>query len=239
VPDRDPNSRPRIALVTGSRTGLGKFVAHELAARGFHVIGCSRHAPDWVLKGYEHCEADVADERQMIALFGRIRRDYGRLDVAINNAGIASMNHSLLVPDSTGEHILGVNVRGTFLVCRESAKLMQRQKWGRIVNFSSVAVPLRIEGEAIYAASKSAVETLTRVLAREFGGFGITVNAIGPSPVDTGLIRNVPKDRIARLVEQLAIKRKGTMEDVWNVIEFFLRPESSAVTGQIIYLGGA
>lgn len=239
MPGSNLSTSPRIALVTGSRTGLGKFVAHELAARGFQVVGCSRHAPDWTLEGYAHYETDVADEHQVLALFTRIRRDYGRLDVAVNNAGIASMNHSLLVPDSTVDRILGVNVRGTFLICRESAKLMQRQKWGRIVNFSSVAVPLRIEGEAIYAASKSAVETLTRVLAREFGSLGITVNAIGPSPVNTGLIRNIPKDRIAGLVERLAIKREGTMEDVWNVIEFFLRPESSAITGQVIYLGGA
>jgi 3-oxoacyl-[acyl-carrier protein] reductase len=130
-------------------------------------------------------------------------------------------------------------VLGSFLVCREAAKLMQRARTGRIVNFSTVAVPLLLDGEAMYAASKSAVETLTRVLAREFGTFGITVNAVGPTPIATDLIRNVPEEKIRAITNRLPIQRLGTMEDVWNVVEFFLRPESAAITGQVIYLGGA
>jgi 3-oxoacyl-[acyl-carrier protein] reductase len=233
-----PTSKEPVALVTGSRTGLGKFIAHQLVAQGYRVLGCSRTAPDWTLQGYEHVLADIGDEKQVTGLASHVWRTYGRLDAAINNAGIASMNHSLLVPAETVDRIMAVNVRGTFLVSRESAKLMQRRHCGRIVNLTTVAVPLRLEGEALYAASKGAVETLTRVQAREFAAFGITVNAVGPSPVDTDLIRNVPEERLRTLVSRLAIKRMGTPQDVMNVIEFFLRPQSDFITGQVIYLGG-
>src|ERR1035441_7985509 len=231
-------SKP-IALVTGSRAGLGEFVAKGLVAKGFCVVGCSRTQPDWSLEGYKHLIADVSEEKSVLSVMKYIRCNYGRLDVTINNAGIASMNHSLLTPTKTVEHLFGVNVCGTFTVCRESAKLMQKQKYGRIVNFTTVAVPMRIQGEALYAASKSAVETLTKILAFELGPFGITINAVGPTPVDTDLIRSVPESKTNQVIQKLAIKRKGTPEDVFNVIDFFIRPESSAITGQVIYLGGA
>jgi 3-oxoacyl-[acyl-carrier protein] reductase len=157
----------------------------------------------------------------------------------INNAGIASMNHILLTPTATINRIMATNFLGTTLVSRESAKLMQRRRYGRIVNFSTVAVPLRLQGEAIYAASKAAVESITRIMARELGDLGITVNAVGPTPVETDLIKAVPPDKIKNIINDMAIKRLGTFDDVANVVEFFTRRESSYVTGQVIYLGGA
>jgi 3-oxoacyl-[acyl-carrier protein] reductase len=121
-------------------------------------------------------------------MFSEIRSKEGRLDVLINNAGIASMNHSLLMPIETANKIMQTNFTGTFLFCREAPRLMQLHRYGRIVNFTSVAVPLQFEGEAVYAAPKAAVITLTQILAREFASLGITVNAIGPAPVQTDLI---------------------------------------------------
>ena len=203
------------------------------------MFGCSRNEPGWTLAGYEHLIVDVGQEEQVLQMFRHIRREANRLDVVVNNAGTASMNHSLLVPLATVERLMRTNFTGAFVVAREAAKLMRRAHFGRIVNLSTVAVPLQLEGEAAYAASKAAVEMLTRIMAREFADFGITVNAVGPSPIDTDLIRGVPEDAMARLVNRLALKRKGTAEDVMNVVEFFIRPESSYVTGQIIYLGGA
>jgi 3-oxoacyl-[acyl-carrier protein] reductase len=115
---------------------------------------------------------------------------------------------------------------------------MQTKRYGRIVNFASVAVPLKLEGEAAYAASKAAVVSLTQVLAREFAEWGITVNAIGPSPVKTDLIRGVPEDKLDGLIKRQAIKRYGEMRDVVQVIDFFISPNSDFVTGQVVFLGG-
>ncbi len=227
-----------VVLITGSSRGIGRFLVEHFLQRGALVEGCARSAVDWELPGYTHHQVDVSNEGQVKAMLSAIQRRHGRLDIAINNAGIAAMNHALLTPGETASRILNINVLGSFLVCREAAKLMRRRNYGRIVNFSTIAVPLRLEGEALYAAAKSAVEMLTRVLAREFAPFGITVNAIGPTPIETDLIRGVPREKLQHIIDTLAIKRFGSFADVAHVIDFFTHPASDYITGQVIYLGG-
>ena len=231
------DARP-VTLITGTRKGIGEFLARHYVARGHRVIGCSRSRPEWALDGYHHFETDVTDEARVRELFSMVRREFGGLHNLINNAGIASMNHALLTPIDTLRRVLETNVTGTFLFCREAAKLMQRARRGRIVNFTTVAVPLKLEGEAAYVASKSAVQSLTQVLAREFASFGITVNAIGPTPIETDLIRAVPADKIKGLLARQAIPRMGTCADVANVCDFYLADSSDFVTGQVVFLGG-
>lgn len=227
-----------VVLITGSSRGIGRFLVEHFLQHGALVEGCARSAVDWELPGYTHHQVDVSNEGQVKAMLSAIQRRHGRLDIAINNAGIAAMNHALLTPGETASRILNINVLGSFLVCREAAKLMRRRNYGRIVNFSTIAVPLRLEGEALYAAAKSAVEMLTRVLAREFAPFGITVNAIGPTPIETDLIRGVPREKLQHIIDTLAIKRFGAFADVAHVIDFFTHPASDYITGQVIYLGG-
>lgn len=227
-----------VTLITGTRTGIGRGLAEHYVRRGHHVIGCSRREADWSAEGYTHVMADVTDESAVKRLVAEVRKKHGRLDHLINNAGVAAMNHSLLTPLATVQSVLATNVTGTFLFCREAARVMKLAGRGRIVNVSTVAVPLKLEGEAIYVASKAAVLALTDVLARELAAFGITVNAVGPVPIETDLIRGVPRDKIERLVARQAIPRLGTVEDVANVIDFFLSERSAFVTGQSLFLGG-
>ena len=227
-----------VVLITGARKGIGRMLVEHFLARGALVEGCSREAADLEAPGYAHHRADVGDEAAVKAVMSSIQRRHGRLDVLVNNAGIASMNHAILTPASMVERIMRTNFTGTFIVSREAAKLMMRRKYGRIVNLSTIAVPMRLAGEAAYAASKAAVETLTRVLAHELGELGITCNAVGPTPIETDLIRGVPKKKIDEIVAALAVKRLGRFEDVANVVDFFVRPESGYVTGQVVYLGG-
>ena len=227
-----------VTLITGTRKGIGRVLVEHYVRAGHRVVGCSRREPEWRLAGYRHFLADVGEEVEVERLFVDLRKDYGRLDHLINNAGIAAMNHSLLTPVSTVERVFRTNVLGTFLFCREAARLMQRRSYGRIVNFASVATPLKLEGEAVYAASKAAVMSLTEVLARELAPWGITVNAVGPTPIDTDLIRAVPEEKIQALIARQAIRRRGTFADVLNVVDFFIREESGFVTGQTMFLGG-
>jgi 3-oxoacyl-[acyl-carrier protein] reductase len=227
-----------VVLITGTSKGIGHFLVEHFARKGALVEGCSRQPVEWQVPGYTHHLVNVSDELQVKKMLSSISSRHGRLDIAINNAGIASMNHILLTPAATVERIMATNFMGTFLVCREAAKLMKRRRYGRIVNLSTVAVMLKLEGEAIYAASKAAVSTFTSILARELVDFGITCNTVGPTPIATNLIAGVPEDKVAAVINRLAIKRCGRFEDVANVIDFFVRPESDYVTGQVIYLGG-
>lgn len=228
----------KIVLITGSRKGIGNFLANYFLNSGEIVIGCSRKSFNIDHPNYQHYLVDVANEIDVIKVVKNVVREFKRIDILINNAGVASMNHCLMTPFETAKRLMETNYLGTFNFSREVAKVMIRQSNGRIVNFTTVAVPLNLEGELVYSSSKAAVEQLTKVMANELGNTGITVNAIGPTPIDTDLIKNVPKVKIEELLERQAIKKLGNFEDVLNVIKFFISSESDFITGQILYLGG-
>jgi 3-oxoacyl-[acyl-carrier protein] reductase len=228
----------QVMIITGARKGIGRFLAEHYVEHGFDVLGCSRKPSDLQLPRYEHYSLDVADESAVKQMFLDVSRKFGRVDVLINNAGVASMNHSLLTPLSTAQKLINTNFLGTFLFCREAGKLMQRNRSGRIINFTTVASALNLEGEALYAATKAAVESLTRTLARELAQFNITVNAVGPTPVKTDLTRSVPQAKLDALIARQAIHRYGEFADIQNVIDFFIQPESNYITAQVIFLGG-
>lgn len=228
----------RIIIITGTRKGIGRYLAEQYLQEGDIVYGCSRRICDIELPNYHHTRLDVSDEAEVVSFVRNVYKNHKHIDVLINNAGCASMNHFLLTPYDTAKKVFNTNFFGTFLMCREVAKYMVKNKSGRIVNYSTVAVALNLHGELVYSASKAAIEQLTRVLADEIGESGITVNAVGPTPIDTDLIKNVPENKLQDLLSHQCIKRFGQFEDVKNVIDFFLKPESNFITAQTIYLGG-
>jgi len=228
----------KVMLITGARKGIGRFLAEYYLSKGYIVAGCSREDSDLLHENYDHHCLDVGNEISVKRMVSAISKKYSKIDYLINNAGIASMNHSLLTPLSVFEKVFSTNVFGTFLFCREVAKVMIRSTGGRIVNFATVATPLRLEGEGAYAASKASIVNLTQIMAKELAPHGIRVNAIGPTPVYTDLIKNVPKHKMDALLSTQSIRRYGEMKDISNVVDFFIQDSSDFITGQVVYLGG-
>ena len=228
----------RTVLISGSTSGIGLHLAKHYLEQGWTVMGCARHEAALAHERYSHFRCDVTDAAAVADMFGAIRARAGVLDAIVNNAGIASMNAIALTPPATARQVLETNVLGTFLLTHAGLRLLRRSRHGRIVNVTTIAVPARLAGEAIYAASKAAVETFTRIAARELGAFGITCNTVGPSPIRTRLTAAVPVTTLQALVDQQAVQRWAEPEDVANVVDFFLSERSSLVTGQVVYLGG-
>ena len=228
----------KVVVITGTSKGIGKAMALYYLNKNFVVAGCSRSSSSIDNKNYRHFELDITDEKAVVSMIRAIKKEFKKIDILINNAGIASMNHILTTSVETISKLFNTNFLGTFLFTREVAKVMMKEKYGRVINFSTIAKPLRLEGEAVYAASKAAIESFTQTSSKELNSFNITVNAIGPTPIETDLIKAVPKDKIEDLLNKQTIKRFGTFEDIINVIDFFIDDRSSFITGQIIYLGG-
>jgi 3-oxoacyl-[acyl-carrier protein] reductase len=222
-----------IALITGTSQGLGLALAERLLADGWIVHGFARGAQTLTHERFRAHVVDVTDENAVRAAVATIS-EAGRIDLLVNNAGAASMNALLLTPGETAERLMRVNYLGTFHCLQAVGKVMVRQRAGRIVNLTTVAVPLSLEGEAAYVASKAAVEALTKVAAKELAHSGIIVSAVGFGPIDTALTRAVPRDRLEALNHQLDLAASPTPE---AAAEFLLEHMRSAEAGRIAYFG--
>ncbi|TWU39763.1 SDR family NAD(P)-dependent oxidoreductase [Novipirellula artificiosorum] len=229
----------RRVLITGCSRGIGLALAEHFLAADSLVIGCSRSLPPIDSDHFCHFALDLNDADAVTAMMRTVRKEHGGLDVLINNAGVASMAPVALQPPQIARNVVELNLNSMVSITHSAIRLLRSGTNPRIVNFSTVAVPYRLEGEAIYSATKAAIEQWSRVLAKELGPMGITVNVVGPTPVRTDLIRGIAEEKLEALIARQAIPRWGTVEDVINVIDFFVDPRSDFVTGQVLYLGGA
>jgi 3-oxoacyl-[acyl-carrier protein] reductase len=232
-------SAPNTFLISGTSRGIGKHLAEHYASKGHRVYGCSRSPIDWQHDRYTHFVLDVSDEDAVKTLLTKIRKDSGRLDVLINNAAInPAIAPAMLTPAVTVMKTLETNFLGTFLLSREAAKIMVQNRFGRIINMSSMAAYHHVAGEAAYTASKAAVTAFSRVFAKEVAGHGITCNILAPAAIPTELSAAVNAKALQQVLSRNAIPEMGDLADVSNAIDWLIRPESHAVTGQVIYLGG-
>ena len=228
----------RVVVVTGASRGLGRLLADYFLAHDAQVVGVSRGATDLTHSAYEHHTADIADDKAVRALFTSVARSRGRVDIVVNNAAVLTSIHAMLMPASRAEEMVRTNLLGSLFVAREAAKVMRRRSFGRIIGIGSMASTLEPIGDSVYAATKAASMTLTGVLAKEFAGYGITINTVAVSALETDMFRQLPHEKVSTVVAGLPLPRLATPDDIFNVIDFFASERSSYVTAQTVFLGG-
>jgi 3-oxoacyl-[acyl-carrier protein] reductase len=226
-------------LITGASRGLGRGLVERFLSAGATVSGCSRQASDLDHPNYTHFVVDIGDEPSVVSMFKQIAALKVPLNLLINNAGVSQASLGILARADSAEQIIRTNLLGTFLVSREALKLMQRQKYGRIVNFSSINVPLASAGSSLYNASKAGVEAFSGVLARECGVADITINTLGLSLVgNSGMLDALGEKAI--LAKQSNMLKPGVLdlEEIMHAINFFSSPLARNITCQTVYFGG-
>jgi len=227
----------KVALVTGASRGIGRGLVERFLSDGYRVVGCSRGEAPQVDGDYEHTLLDVSEESAVRRWIAGVARSHQRIDVVVNNAGVVAAAPSLVTPASTAEEVMRINFLGTFLVSRETAKVMIRSRYGRIVNIASMACGLHMEGASAYAASKSAVIEYSKVLAKELSERNVTVNVVAPSIVETEMLEKLGEEASERSRQALTIRRNCTIEEIGHVVSFLASPAAACLTGQVLYLG--
>lgn len=227
-----------VIAITGASKGIGLELCKYYAGQEKQVIGLSRSASEFKHDHYRHIQTDITDEAAVKDALKVIAADFGRLDTLINNAGVLTSQYAMLMPGTAAEQMLKTNVYGAFLMSREAAKVMMKRKFGRIISMSSMAVPLSPAGDAMYAASKSALTQFMQVFAKEVAGYGITCNVLGVSAIETDMMKKIPPEKLDAILKQLPIQRQVTIADITNALDFFIKAESAAITAQVMYLGG-
>jgi 3-oxoacyl-[acyl-carrier protein] reductase len=223
-------------VVTGASRGLGKAICERLLSRNIEVVGLARDVSGIP---FDALDCDVSSYAAVKAAAREVRRKGKPVSGLINVAGIASMNLAVTTPPEVAQNIVHTNLLGTIYCCQLFAPLLIRNKQGSIVNFSTIAVALGLQGEAIYAASKAGVEGFTRAFAREMAAFNVRVNCISPGPIDTQLLKGVAADQIAAIVSRQIIPRQFTADDVSDLVELLLDSKSASLSGQVLHVGGA
>lgn len=247
------NQENQVAVVTGASRGIGKEISRRLASEGAYVylvdineeaLADTRH--ELLEKGFdaEMLKADITNEQEVERFFSYIEERHGRADILVNNAGIIRDNLLFKMNADDWDSVMNVHLKGTFLCSKYAQKLMVQNKYGRIINLSSVSA-LGSRGQANYAAAKAGIQGFTKTLAIELGKYNITVNAIAPGFIKTDMTKAVAErlgisfqELIESKVEQIPVNRAGTPEDIAQAASFFASPASSFISGQVLYVSG-
>ncbi|MDA9651233.1 SDR family oxidoreductase [Pelagibacteraceae bacterium] len=222
-------------IVTGASRGLGAEVFKNLKEKHDQVIGLARNGDE----KSNILECDISNLESIKLAANKIKKIDNKLYALINVAGIASMNLALATPENMVRKIIDVNLLGTIFTNQTFAPQIIRNKKGRIINFSTIAVKLGIKGESVYVASKAGVEGFSRSLARELSPFNITVNCIAPGPIKTDLLRGVSDIQIKNITDQQIFNKTMLPSDIVDYVNILLSDEAKHISGQVFTVGGS
>ena len=242
------NFSEKTAVVTGGSRGLGRAICLELARGGANVVFCYAGNEAAANETAAACESlgakavalrcDVSKEDEVKALMDAALKTFGRIDILVNNAGITRDNLLMLMKPEDFDAVISANLKGTFLCMKAAARQMVKQRYGRIVNLSSVVALRGNAGQTNYAASKAGLIGLTKSLARELASRNVTVNAVAPGFIETDMTAALPEAVRAEMAKGIPAGRAGRPEDVANAVAFFAAEQSSYLTGQVLCADG-
>jgi len=234
----------RIVIVTGASQGIGKEISQRMVDDGYFTVLTDIDKKkgealeeEFGVQNAKFISTDISDENEVKGLFQYIMDNFNKIDVLVNNAGIIKDNLIWKMPVEDFDEVLRVNLRGTWLMCREAATIMRNQKNGRIINIASRAW-LGNAGQSNYSASKAGIVGLTNVLALELGRYNVFVNTVAPGLIDTPLTRALPDDVKQKLIDAQPTKTIGQPGDVANAVAFLSSDKTNFITGQILYVDG-
>ena len=242
------NFAEKTAVVTGGSRGIGRAVCLELAKGGANVVLCYAGNETAALETVQACEAlgaqakavrcDVADGAQVKAMMDEALKAFGRIDILVNNAGITRDGLLMMMKEEDFDAVIAANLRGTFLCMKTVARQMMRQRYGRIVNLSSVVGLHGNAGQVNYAASKAGVIGMTKSLAKELASRGVTVNAVAPGFMETAMPAALSEAAKTATLAAIPMARLGAAEDVAKAIAFLVSEEAGYITGQVVAVDG-
>lgn len=238
----------RTAVVTGGSRGIGRAVCVQLARQGCNVVVNYCHGEAAAAETVALCsaaganavavQADVSTAEGCKALFEQAVNTFGQVDILVNNAGITRDNLILRMSEADFDAVLNANLKGAFLCCKEAARRMVRQRWGRIINLSSVVALRGNAGQANYAASKAGLIGLTKSVAKEYAARNITANAVAPGFIETDMTAAMPESARAAAAAAIPAGRIGRAEDVAAAVAFLAGEQAGYITGQVLCVDG-
>ena len=222
-------------IVTGGSSGIGKAITENLKSKGEKVLILSRSRPKFET---DHIACDISNYGSLKKVYKEINTWKESVSALINCAGIASMNLAVTTPPEISENIIKTNLLGTIFFNQIFSPLLIKNKGGRIINFSTIAVKIGLKGESIYVASKAGVEAFSKVFAKELSAFNITVNCIAPGPIRTNLIKGISEQQILNIVNNQIIKKEMKTSDIVDLVNLLLDKNASNITGEVLNVGG-